>query len=427
MPRKSAVPSRRSFLAASAAASAAGGVLLNATPVRAGGNDVLKVGLVGCGGRGGGAALNALNADKGTRLVAMCDAFGDRLETKLGELKAEFGDRVDVPAERRFTGFDGYKQLIDSDVDVVLLVTPPGFRPLHYKYAVEKGKHVFMEKPHAVDATGIRSVLETTKLATEKKLCVVSGFCYRYDPPKRDTLKRIHDGQIGQVLTVHTTYLTGDLWFRGNDPDWTPMHYQMRNWYYFSWLSGDFMIEQHIHSIDKAKWVLKDELPIAAQGMGGRQTRIDPKYGNIWDHFTVVYEFASGAKVFSQCRQVGGCHGDVSDHVVGTKGSAQLMKHTVTTEAGTAKSTSKAKRGDMYQVEHDEFFAAIRAGRVINDAEQSALSSLMGIMGREAAYSGQRITWEEILASKQDLSPAKYAYGDNKVIPVPVPGRYKFV
>jgi myo-inositol 2-dehydrogenase / D-chiro-inositol 1-dehydrogenase len=427
MPRKSAVPSRRSFLQASAAATAAGGVLLQTSPVRAAGNDVLKIGLIGCGGRGGGAALNALTADKGTRLVAMCDAFGDRLETKMNELKEQFGDRVDVPKERRYTGFDGYKQLIDSDVDVVLLVTPPGFRPIHYKYAVEKGKHVFMEKPHAVDATGIRSVLETTKVAKEKKLCVVSGFCYRYDPPKRETLKRIHDGQIGRVLAVHTTYLTGDLWFRGNDPTWTPMDYQMRNWYYFTWISGDFMIEQHIHSIDKAAWVMNGEMPIAAQGMGGRQTRTDAKFGNIWDHFTVVYEYASGAKVFSQCRQVGGCHGDVSDHVIGTKGSAQLMKHTITTDAGTTKATAKAKRGDMYQVEHDEFFAHIRAGTVINDAESSAYSSLMGIMGREAAYSGQRITWDEIQASKQNLSPAQYAFGDNKVPSAPVPGKYKFV
>ena len=427
MPRKPAVPSRRSFLQATAAATAAGGVLLHARPVHAGGNEVLKIGLIGCGGRGGGAALNALTADKGTRLVAMCDAFGDLLDKKHDELKEQFGDRVDVPKERRHTGFDGYKQLIDSDVDVVLLVTPPGFRPIHYKYAVEKGKHIFMEKPHAVDAAGIRSVLESTKVAKEKKLCVVSGFCYRYDPPKREVLKRIHDGQIGQVQAIHTTYLTGDLWFRGNDPTWTPMDYQMRNWYYYSWISGDFMIEQHIHSIDKAAWVMKGEMPIAAQGMGGRQTRTDAKFGNIWDHFTVVYEYASGAKVFSQCRQVGGCFGDVSDHVIGTKGSAQLMKHTVTTDAGTTKASAKAKRGDMYQVEHDEFFAHIRAGTVINDAESSATSSLMGILGREAAYSGQRITWDEIAASKQDLSPAKYAFGDNKVMSAPVPGKYKFV
>jgi len=426
MPRKPVAPSRRSFLAASAAATAAGGVLLDTTPVHAKGNDLIKIGLVGCGGRGGGAALNALRADPNTRLVAMCDAFGDRLDGKHNDLKEEFGDRVDVPKERRYTGFDGYKQLIDSDVDVVLLVTPPGFRPIHYKYAIEKGKHVFMEKPHAVDATGIRSVLETTKMAVEKKRCVVSGFCYRYDPPKRETLKRIQDGQIGKVQSVHTTYLTGDLWFRGDDPTWTPMDYQMRNWYYFSWISGDFLVEQHIHSIDKARWVMGDEFPIAAQGMGGRQTRTAAKFGNIYDHFTVVYEFASGAKVYSQCRQVGGCYNEVADHVVGTKGTAELMKHTVTTDAGTTKSTARAKKGDMYQVEHDEFFAHIRAGTVINDAERSAYSSLMGIMGREAAYSGQRITWEQMLKSTQSLAPAKYAFGDHKPMAVPVPGRYKF-
>ncbi len=419
-------PSRRTFLQTSAAATA-GGVILGAPNVHAAGNNLLKVGLVGCGGRGGSAAINALAADKNTKLVALCDVFPDRIDKKLAELKeSEYADRIDVPGERRFSGFDGYKQLIDTDVDVVLLVSTPGFRPQHLAYAVEKGKHIFMEKPHATDATGVRSVLESVKVAEEKKLNLVSGFCYRYEPSKRETVKRIHDGQIGAVQAIHTTYLTGDLWFRGDEPKWSEMEYQLRNWYYFTWLSGDFMIEQHIHSIDKAAWVLNGELPVSAQGMGGRQTRTEKKYGNVWDHFTVVYEYASGAKVFSQCRQVSGCHSEVADHVIGTKGSAQIMAHTINGEGGLWKADPK-KNQDMYQVEHNELFAAIRAGKVINDGEVSALSTLMGIMGREAAYTGKKVTWKEILNSKQNLQPEAYAWGLNPVPPSPTPGKTKFV
>lgn len=419
-------PDRRRFLATTAAATA-GGVLLSTPAVHARGNDTLRIGLVGCGGRGGGAAFNALTADKNTKLVALCDAFEDRLTSKLNDLKGQFGERVDVPAERQFTGFDGYQKLIDCGVDVVILATPPGFRPIHLKYAVEKDKHIFMEKPHAVDASGIRSVIESAQQAKKKGLCLVSGFCYRYDPFKRETVKRIHGGEIGDVQVIHTTYLTGELWFRGNDPKWSQMEYQMRNWYYFSWLSGDFMVEQHIHSIDKAAWVMNGELPIAASGMGGRQARTDPKYGNIWDHFTVVYEYASGAKVFSQCRQTQGCYGDTNDHIFGTKGTAQLQQHTITKDGATWKPEGRHNFGLMYQIEHDELFAAIRAGKPINDGEVSAYSSLMGIMGREAAYTGKRITWKQMLASKQDLSPKEYAWGENPMSPIPVPGRTKFV
>jgi predicted dehydrogenase len=271
-------------------------------------------------------------------------------------------------------------------------------------------------------------VLESVKLAKEKNLCIVSGFCYRYDAFKRETVKRIHDGMIGQVLAMHSTYLTGDLWFRGADPKWSEMEYQLRNWYYYSWLSGDFLVEQHIHNIDKIAWVMNGELPIAAQGMGGRQSRTDKKYGNIWDHFTVVFEYASGARVFSQCRQVSGCHQDVNDLVIGTKGNCELQKHTITIHGGeTWKHPGRYSLGPAYRQEHKELFAAIRAGKIINDAEVSAYSTLMGIMGREAAYTGKRITWKEILESKQNLQPKDYAWGDNPVTPIPIPGLTKFI
>lgn len=417
--------SRRSFLQASAAATA-GAVLLNTSPVHAAGSDTLKVALVGSGGRGRGAAENALNADKNTKLVALCDVFEDRLTQAHDLLKKEYPNQVDVPQERRFTGFDGYKAAIDA-ADVVLLCSTPAFRPQHVAYAVEKGKHIFMEKPHAVDATGIRSVLESVKKAKEKNLCMVSGFCWRYHTPKRETMKQIEGGAIGDVQVMHSTYLTGELWYRGHE-DKTPMEYQLRNWYYYTWLSGDFLVEQHIHSIDKINWVMKGQMPVSAQGMGGRQTRTDKKYGNIFDHFTVVYEYANGAKAFSQCRQVDKAFGSTHDYLYGTKGTAELMAHTVTPHGGKAwKFSEKGKKYDMYQTEHDELFAAIRAGKVINDGETSALSSLMGIMGREAAYSGQKLTWEQMLNSKQDLMPKELAFGDAPPVAVAVPGRYKFV
>lgn len=417
--------SRRTFLQTSAAAAVAGGVLLNASPVHAAGTDVLKVGLVGCGGRGSKAAVESLRADKNTKLTALCDVFEDRLTASLTELQGEFGDRVDVPKERQFTGFDGYKQLIDSGVDVVLLCSTPGFRPQHVAYAVEKGKHIFMEKPHAVDATGVRSVLESVKKAKEKGLCMVGGFCWRYHFPKREAVKRIHDGLIGDVQVMHSTYLTGDLWYRGHE-DRSPVEYQLRNWYYYTWLSGDFYVEQHIHNIDKINWVMNGEMPIAAHGMGGRQTRTEKKYGNIWDHFTVVFEYAGGRRVITQCRQVPKLFNSVHDHIYGTKGSGELMDHSLTPYGG-AKWQAKGKGNDMYQQEHNELYAAIRAGKPINDGESSALSTLMGILGREASYSSQRITWEQIMNSRQDLMPKDLAFGDKPVDPVPTPGKYKFV
>jgi myo-inositol 2-dehydrogenase / D-chiro-inositol 1-dehydrogenase len=421
-------PSRRSFLTTTAAATA-GGVLLSTPAVHAAGNETLKLALIGVGGRGLGAAEDALAADPNVKITALCDIFPDRLETGYNLLKKQYGDRIDVPKERMFTGFDGYKQAIDSGIDVALLCTTPGFRPLHLKYAVEKGKHIFMEKPHATDATGVRSVLESVKVAKEKKLCIVSGFCYRYDTFKREMMKRIQqDKVIGDVSVIHSTYLTGELWFRGADPKWSEMEYQIRNWYYFTWLSGDFLVEQHIHNIDKIMWIMNDVPPIAATGMGGRQSRTDKRYGNVWDHFSVVYEFPGGVKAFSQCRQVNGCHSDVNDFIYGTKGTANLQAHVINPTDGMPwKHAGKHNLGNAYRLEHKELYTAIREGKVINDAERSAYSTLMGILGREAAYTGQRITWEQIKASKQDLQPKEYAWGENKVPVVPVPGTTKFV
>ena len=420
--------SRRTFLKASAATAATATIFSGA--YAAAGNETLRVGLVGCGGRGTGAAKQALRADPKTKLVAMCDAFMDRLTDSLTGLKSsketrDIAPQIEVTPDRCFDGFDGYKKLLDCGVDVVLLCTPPGFRPLHLRAAIESGKHVFCEKPVAVDAVGVRSVIESARLAKEKGVSLCSGFCYRYDQAKRETIKRIHSGMIGDVLAMQITYLTSPLWWRGHDPKWSEMEYQMRNWYYYSWLSGDFLVEQHCHNFDKASWVFKGESPIAATGVGGRQVRTDPKFGNIYDHFAVTLEFPNGVKLFSSCRQMAGCSGDINDHVIGTKGSAQLMKHTVAERGGkTWEFEGEAK--DMYQVEHDELFAGIRSGKLINDGESAAHSTLMALMAREAAYSGKRITWKQILASQQNLAPKEYAWGPNPALAVPMPGTYQF-
>ena len=261
----------------------------------AAGDETLCVGLVGCGGRGS-ARARALRADKNVKLVAMCDAFMDRLQTSLSNLQKikDISSKVQVTPEHCFDGFDGYKKLLEC-VDVVLLCTPPGFRPQHLRAAIEAGKHVFCEKPVAVDAASIESVIASARLAKEKNLSLCSGYCYRYDGAKRETVKRIHAGDIGDVTAMHITYLTSPLWWRGSDPKWSEMEYQMRNWYYFTWLSGDFIVEQHCHNFDKANWVLNGAEPISATGVGGRQVRTEEKYGNIYDHFACTLEFPAAS------------------------------------------------------------------------------------------------------------------------------------
>ncbi|MBY0460715.1 MAG: Gfo/Idh/MocA family oxidoreductase [Gemmataceae bacterium] len=418
---------RRVFLQSTAAAAATATLLPGAF---AAADDTLKIGLIGCGGRGTQAAIEALRADPKVKLVAMADAFMDQLESSLTSIKskkANVADKVDVAPDRKFDGFDGYKKVIEL-CDVVLLCTPPGFRPIHLKAAIEAGKHVFCEKPVAVDVTGAKSVIETAKLAKQKNLSICSGYCWRYFSPMRETVKRVHDGLIGDISTVHITYLAGSLWHRGSDPKWTPMQYQMRNWYYYTWLSGDFIVEQHCHNFDKLNWVLKGKEPVAAIGVGGRQQRRDPMYGHIYDHFATTLEFEGGLRAFSFCRQMDGTEWDVNDHIIGTRGEAHLMKWLVKGADGKELSFADKTAKSMYQVEHDELFAGIRSGKLINDGESAAHSTLLAIMAREAAYTGARITWKNLLASKQNLAPAQYDWDAkiNDKPAVPMPGSYKF-
>eukprot|EP00913_Durusdinium_trenchii_P028411 g26639.t1 len=379
----------------------------------AAGDDVLKVGLIGCGGRGTGAAKQALLADKHVKLHAMGDVFKDRLKKSLEGLKREpeLPGKLDVPAERQFVGFDAYKDVLNSGVDVVILTTPPHFRPMHLKAAIEAGKHVFAEKPVAVDAPGVRSVLETCKLAKKERLSVVSGLCLRYHGGFAETVERIHDGAIGEIHTLQANDYRGPIWMFPRQREWTDMHWQMRNWYYFTWLSGDFNVEQHVHYLDTCAWAMGG-YPIRAIGMGGRQVRWGTEYGNIYDHHSVVYEYENGARFFSNTRQQPGCFNNMSARATGSKGIAHFSERRNGLHI-SGKTTWRDKGGhkNMYQVEHDRMFAGIRSGNPLNNGEYMAQSTLLAIMGRMATYTGKAITWQQAMNSKEDLSPAKYAWG----------------
>jgi predicted dehydrogenase len=419
--------SRREFLAASAASAASLAAL--APRVYAAGSDTLKVGLIGCGRRGTGAAAQALSADANVQLTAMGDMFDDHLKASLAWLRGEekLADKVRVKPENCFTGFDAYQGVLASGVDLVLLTTPPHFRPLHLKAAVDAGKHIFCEKPVAVDAPGVRKVLAACREAGPKGLAIVSGLCWRYHRPKQETFRRIHDGAIGDIVAMQCTYNTGSLWSCKRQPGWSDMEWQLRNWLYFTWLSGDHIVEQHIHSLDKMAWAMKDQPPARAYGTGGRQVRTSPDFGHIYDHFAVVFEYPNGVKAFSACRQQAGTAENVTDHLMGTLGACDVMKHTITGKNPWAYPKRRGAEDDMYQNEHNELFASIRSGKPINDGERMSSSTLMAIMGRMAAYTGQVLTWERVLNSKEDLTPPAYEMGSLPVAPVAMPGITKFV
>jgi predicted dehydrogenase len=424
---RAAGASRRDFLAAGAAASLAALV----PAVHAAGSDVLKVGLIGCGSRGTGAAEQALKADPNTRLTAMGDMFADHLQAKLKLLREheKVGPQVQVESQNCYTGFDAYKGVLGSGVDVVLLTTPPHFRPLHLRAAIDAGKHVFCEKPVAVDAPGVRKVLAACQEAKRKNLAVVSGLCYRYQHAKQETYRRVHEGAIGDIVAMQCSYLTGGLWSVKRTEAMSDMEWQLRNWLYFTWLSGDHIVEQHIHSLDKLMWAMKDVPPARASGTGGRQVRTGPEFGHIYDHFSIVYEWPNGVKGFGRCRQQDGkgiAH-DINDYLMGTEGTCDVMKHTIGGKNAWRYTPRAGDDDDMYQNEHDELFASIRRGKPINDGERMSHSTLMAILGRMAAYTGKVISWEMALNSKEDLTPAAYEFGPLPVPPVAMPGKTPFI
>lgn len=393
-------------------------------------DSTLKVGLVGCGGRGTGAAAQALRADPNVILTAMGDVFEDRLESSYAELLKAVGEKVKVDKENKFLGFDAYQKVIDSDVDVVLLTTPPAFRPDHLEAAVNAGKHIFCEKPMAVDAPGVRKVLAAAKKAKEKELGVLSGFCFRYDYPNRAVMDRILKGEIGEVKGISTFRNGGEAWYKDRQPDWTNMTYQMRNWYYQNWLSGDFIVEQAVHSLDLMAWAMGDVMPISATGSGGRQARTDKKYGNIYDHFAVEFEYENGAKGYHFTRQQADTSHRNSVDVFGTDGNAIINIGRQYELKGKTNWRYRGEKNDMFQTEHDEFFASIRKNKPINEGERMAHSTMLAIWGRMVGYSGQKITWDEAFNSNESIGPKIGEYDWNFDFPTPpiaIPGKTKFV
>ena len=404
-------------------------------------SNTLKVGLIGCGGRGTAAAGEALNADPNVIITAMADAFDDRLQESYNKLKEKYKDKVQVSKENQFVGLDAYQKLIDTDVDVVLLVAPTAFRPDHLEAAVKANKHVFAEKPFAVDAPGIRRVIKTVEEAKKKNLSLVSGFCWRYHYPKRQVFQKVLDGQIGNILTADAFNNTTELWYKERQKGWTDMEYQLRNWLYYNWLSGDHIVEQAIHSIDMLQWAMSDIAPISVVGSGGRQKRTDPKFGNIYDHFALTYTYPSGAKAYFSCRQQNNTSPSYGLELVGSDGDLIVnnrtgvheikgrrpYKYEDATKFTDDKSyeNKEVSRG-MYQQEHDELFASIRSGKPINDGEWMTRSNLVAIAGRMAAYTGQTILIEDALASEEVLFPRNLSWNTKHDIPIAIPGITEF-
>jgi predicted dehydrogenase len=408
---------RREFVKTAAAASLA--ATLPGAGVFAAGSDAIKVGVIGCGGRGTGAALDCLRAAPGVEIVALGDLVPDRLEKALNGLTTEFADRVKVPPDRRFTGFDNHlKVCACSEVNLIVTAAPPGFRPIHLKAAVEAGKHVFMEKPVAVDPVGVRSVIATSDLAKKKGLAIVAGTQRRHQRRYLEMMKRVADGQIGDIVAAQCYWNQGDLWVVEHAPQMTDMEWQCRNWLYFTWLSGDHIVEQHVHNIDVINWAM-GKMPVNVMGMGGRQVRTDPKFGNIFDHFSVEYEYPNGVRVTSMCRQTKGCADRVEERIVGTRGVA-WSSGKITGERPWA---FEGDETNPYVQEHIDLIASIRNGTPINEGRQIAESTMCAVIGRMSAYTGRAMSWEWAMnTSALDLSPARYEFGPNPVDPVAVPG-----
>ena len=423
--------SRRKVLGASAAAIAGSSIVgfphvLRSAP--AGGGGTLKVALVGCGGRGTGAAKQALSADSNVELVAFADVVAEQIEKAHEQLNKNAPGKV-KEGVKKFLGLDAIDKVLNENVDVVILTTPPGFRPAHFEKCVQAGKHTFCEKPCATDAPGVRRFMEAGRIAKEKGLGMQSGFCWRANYAERATFEQIHKGAIGKVRAVHGTYLAGTPWVKPRQEGWTDLEWQLRNWMYFTWLGGDQIVEQCVHTVDKMSWTFRDVPPISAQGMGGRQQRIEEQYGHVWDHCSVVYEYPEGARGFIECRQQAGTFNETADYIIGTKGECRINGfgnvHAITGETSWKYDGPK---NDMYQTEHDEFFKSLRDGKPLNMADKIAHSTMVAIMGRMAAYTGKVITWDEALNSKESLAPEKLDWnGKYEVPPVAMPGRTKFI
>jgi predicted dehydrogenase len=410
---------RREFCKTAAAASMAAAIP-GGLGVFVHGSDAIKVGIIGCGGRGTGAAIDCLEADPAVEIVALGDLLPERIAGALKTLTGKYPGRVHVPADRQFTGFDNYRGVCAlPDVNLVITAAPPGFRPIHLKAIVEAGKHVFMEKPVAVDPVGVRSVIASSELAARKNLAIVAGTQRRHQTSYLELMKRVHDGQIGEIVAAQVYWNQNELWVKTREPNMSEMEWQCRNWLYFTWLSGDHIVEQHVHNLDVANWAL-GAVPKSVMGMGGRQARVAPEFGNIYDHFAVELEYPNGVRVSSMCRQTKGAANRVEERIVGTKGIA-LSSGEI---RGEKPWKFDAKERNPYVLEHVDLIASIRRGSPLNEGRRIAESTLTAIMGRMSAYTARAMSWDwAMTASTLDLSPAAYAFGPNPVDPVAVPGR----
>jgi myo-inositol 2-dehydrogenase / D-chiro-inositol 1-dehydrogenase len=419
--------SRRRFIQGSSLALLGAGAASELPLVKsahAAGSDTIKIALVGCGARGAGAAVNALSTKANVKLVAMADAFPESLENSLRNIQKWRPDRVDVPKERQFVGLDAYQKAIDCDVDMVLLCTPPGFRPAQFEAAVRAGKHVFMEKPVATDSPGVRRIRAANEEAKKKKLAVAVGHHLRHEAKYRDAVKRIHDGAIGDLKFLRVYFNDPDIWVRPRRPDQTEMQYQVRNWYNFTWLSGEQIVEMHVHSIDIGNWMAKGR-PVEAQGMGGRQVRIGKDVGDIFDHHAVEYTYPDGVKMFSYCRIMNGCWNGYSQNAHGANGRVEIEGVGAAVLSTPGQKPERWKRGaDGHQLEMDDLFAALLAGQPYNEADWGADSTMTAILGRMATHSGKIVRWDEAFNSQIDLAPKRLAWdAETPVNPGP-DGRY---
>ena len=415
--------SRREFIKTSTAVVVGSGLAsgLGFPGAYAAGTDEIKVGVIGCGGRGTGAIDNVLSSAPGVRLVAVGDLFKDRLEDSMKNL-AKHGEKAAVPADRQFVGWDAYRKVIASDVNYIILATPPAFRPMHLKAAIEAGKNVFTEKPVAVDSAGIKQVYGLADLAKTKGLAVVAGTQRRHHAAYLETLKRVKDGAIGDVVALRVFWNQGGLWTKPRQPEWTDMEWQLRNWLYFTWLSGDHIVEQHVHNLDVGRWAMGDKLPVRVFGVGGRQARTAPEYGHIFDHFGLDYEFDNGVHMLSMCRQQPGTPGLVAESLQGTKGSCDTQDGRRYEINGPNAWKWSGEYTNPYQQEHTDLIASIRAGKPLNELRQVADSTLCAIAGRESAYTGKVISLEQFMAAPESIVPTKLEFGPIAVPAVPVPG-----
>lgn len=416
--------SRRTFVEASSAALAALALPRRAFGIGRPTADPIRIGVIGCGGRGTGAARDAVAASENVLITALGDLFPDRLASA----RASFAKSVEtdprwkaaykVTDETAFTGWDAFRQVLATDCDLVILATPPAFRAEHLSAAVLAGKHIFTEKPVAVDVKTYLEAVAAADIAQRRGLAIVAGTQRRHDPRYVETIKRIHGGAIGEVITGQVYWNQGGLWSHARKPEWSDMEFQLRNWLYYAWASGDHIVEQHVHNIDVANWVMGGA-PVKATAMGGRQTRTDAVYGHIFDHFAVEYEYADGRKVLSFCRQQDGTASRVGESFQGTLGRSNAFD---TIEGRHAWKHERLTGMNPYVEEHRNLVASIRAGRPLNEGRQVAESNLSAILGREAAYTGQTLTRDELLASNLSILPPAYAFGPLATPAVPTPG-----